>query len=147
MHNYKQQHLSEKQTNDTFNKVGVASDFEFLINVPGAKRQWSLNNERFSETSVTLSGLNNRLYRSMQSPNQFEKSLPNLTSSTGNKSKLHNLGVIASSGLNKRLYMSMQSPNHFVKPLPNLSSSAPDSLCYKTIFGHRAGRPSTSHVF
>jgi hypothetical protein len=127
MHNPKQQHLSNKEANDAFNKV--ASNIEFWINIPGAKRQqWSLNNERNNEKSVTLSGLNNRLYRSMQSPNQFEKPLPNLTNSMGNKSKLHNLDVVALSGLNKRLYRSMQSPNQFVKPLPSLSSTAPDSL-------------------
>ena len=125
MHNYKQQHLSNTLTNDAFNKV--SSDLEFLMSVPGAKRQWSMNNERNNEKCVALSGLNNRLYRSMQSPNQFGKPLPNLTNSKG-KSKLNNLEAVALSGLNNRLYRSMQSPNQFVKPLPSLSSSTPDSL-------------------
>lgn len=137
MHTHPKDNLvCHKQTINGFTKS--SSNRELLQIVPGAKRSWSLNsNERLHDRSAASSGLNNRLYRSMQSPNQFVKPLPTSTSTpyccsttsrtTTEKSKCHNLNV-AMSGLNSRMYRSMQSPKQFVKPLPNMTSSTLDSL-------------------
>jgi hypothetical protein len=136
MHTYKDNLVCPKQTIDGLTKA--SSNSELLLSMPGAKRSWSLNsNERLHDRSAASSGLNNRLYRSMQSPTQFVKPLPTSTSTpyccsttsrtTTEKSKCHNLNV-AISGLNSRMYRSMQSPKQFVKPPPNLTSTTLGSL-------------------